>query len=136
MVSKVVHSRKTDEYVTPWNLYDELNKEFNFDLDVAATHENAKCRLYYTKEEDGLLCKWGGSVWCNPPYSKNYAWCEKAFRERRNCENIVMLLPSRTDTKWWHEFVMRAYERRFIKGRVHFNELPFGAPFPSVIVVW
>lgn len=136
MVSKVVHSRKTDEYRTPDSLYEELNREFHFDIDVAATHENTKCRLYYTKEEDGLLSSWSGSVWCNPPYSQNYQWCEKAFNERRNCENIVMLLPSRTDTKWWHDFVMRAYERRFIRGRVKFNGLPWGAPFPSVIVIW
>lgn len=136
MVSKVVYSRNSDEYVTPDDLYGELDREFHFDVDVAATHENAKCRLYYTKEENGLLCNWAGSVWCNPPYSQNYKWCEKAFNERRNCENIVMLLPSRTDTKWWHDFVMRAYERRFIRGRVKFNGLPCGAPFPSVIVIW
>lgn len=85
---------------TPQYLFDELNKEFNFNLDVCATKENAKCKNYYTTTQNGLLQEWFGSVWCNPPYGKEISkWIEKAYESSLRGTTVVMLLPSRTDTK-------------------------------------
>lgn len=106
---------------TPQWLFDELNKEFNFDVDVCATKENAKCDKYYTKEDDGLSKEWYMSVWCNPPYGREIGkWVKKAHEERHRVANgkkttVVMLLPARTDTKWFHDYIYGKAEIRFIK---------------------
>lgn len=131
-------SSNSDEWETPQNLFDELNREFNFDLDVCATSDNHKCPVYFTKEDNGLSKNWGGyRVWLNPPYSEIDKWVEKAYRETRNDNTVVvMLIPSRTDTRYFHNYIYQRTEIRFIKGRLHFNDSKGGAPFPSMIVVF
>lgn len=131
-------SSNSDEWETPQNLFDELNREFNFDLDVCATSDNHKCPVYFTKEDNGLSKNWGGyRVWLNPPYSEIDKWVEKAYRETRNDNTVVvMLIPSRTDTRYFHNYIYQRTEIRFVKGRLHFNDSKGGAPFPSMIVVF
>lgn len=132
-------SSTTDEWYTPIDFYNELNKEFNFNLDPCATDYNHKCAKYFTKEDNGLLQNWGGyRVYCNPPYGRAIgAWVEKAYIESQN-ENtlVVMLLPARTDTRWFHEFIFHKSEIRFIKGRLKFGGCKNSAPFPSMIVIF
>lgn len=129
----VLFSSKTDLWETPQKLFDELNDEFAFTLDVCAISENAKCSTFYSPENDGLKKPWFGSCWCNPPYSRNIGkWVKKAIESNTL---VVMLLPARTDTKWFHE-CLRHGEIRFIKGRLKFGEAKNSAPFPSVIVIF
>lgn len=131
-------SSNSDEWTTPSWIYEELDNEFNFDLDPCCTEETHKCKNYYTKMEDGLSKNWGGSrVFCNPPYSEVGKWVEKAFYETKK-ENtlVVMLLPSRTDTKYFHDFIYQRSEIRFVRGRLKFGDSKNSAPFPSMIVVF
>ena len=136
MVSKVMFTSNTCEWSTPQDLFDKLNSEFNFELDVCASKDNHKCERYFTKEDDAFLNKWTGRVWCNPPYGRDIArWVEACA----NHSNIsVMLLPARTDTKWFHKFIYNNPNAkiRFIKGRLKFNNAKNPAPFPSMIVIF
>lgn len=137
MIPSVLFYSKSCEWNTPDCLFDELNSEFRFNLDVCATPENAKCERFFTKEDDGLSQSWDGcNVWCNPPYNKEIIkWTKKAC-ETKNAV-ICMLLPARTDTKWFHDYVLgKASEIRFIKGRLRFSGWNNSAPFPSIIVVY
>lgn len=137
MITKGLMSSNTDEWATPKLFYEELNKEFNFTLDPCSTKENHKCKKYYTKEDDGLSKSWGGEiVFMNPPYGKEISkWVQKAYNENKNGAEIVCLLPSRTDTRWFHDFIYNQHEIRFIKGRLKFNDGKQAAPFPSMVVV-
>ena len=135
----VMFSSKTDLWATPAELFNELDREFHFTVDVCALPENAKCRNYYTPEIDGLTQKWGGTAWCNPPYGRAVAkWVQKAHEEQKNGNTVVMLLPARTDTKWFHEHIYKqdGVEIRFIKGRLKFGGAKNPAPFPSMIVIF
>lgn len=135
----VMFSSKTDLWSTPQYLFDELNSEFNFTLDACATDENAKCQKYYTKEQDGLLKKWDGTVWCNPPYGREIGkWVAKAAHESKKGATVVMLLPARTDTRWFHDFIYNrdSVKIRFLKGRLKFGGAKNSAPFPSMVVVF
>lgn len=129
---------RTDDWPTPLALFNRLNEEFGFTLDPCASKENAKCTRFFTKEENGLLQRWGGEVvFMNPPYGSEIGlWIRKAWQESRNGATVVCLIPSRTDTKYWHRYVMRATEIRFISGRVKFGNGKDSAPFPSAIVVF
>lgn len=132
-------SSTTDQWATPQKFFDELNKEFNFDLDPCATKENAKCRKYFTEQENGLLQDWNGHrVFCNPPYGRAIAeWVRKCYYESRKPDTlVVMLIPARTDTSYFHDYIYHKAEIRFVRGRLHFNESPQGAPFPSMVVVY
>lgn len=133
-------SSKTDLWATPQDLFDELNNEFHFDIDVCADESNHKCDKYYSKEQDGLKQIWMGTVWCNPPYGREISkWVEKGYNSHRLYNNcIVMLLPARTDTKWFHQYIYNNpnAEIRFIKGRLKFGNSKNSAPFPSMIVVF
>lgn len=137
MLNRGLMSSNTDEWATPKIFFEELNKEFNFTLDPCATNENHKCNKYFTKEDNGLLKSWSGEkVFCNPPYGKVISkWVEKAYEENKKGTFIVMLLPSRTDTKWFHNYIYNKHEIRFIKGRLKFNDGKQSAPFPSMIVI-
>lgn len=124
------------DWETPQWLFDELDREFHFTLDAAATKENTKCASFL---EDGLTQDWEGVVWCNPPYGKGVTpkWTEKAYKENlRGGATIVMLLPARTDTKWFHDHCYGKAEIRFIKGRLKFEGATQPAPFPSMVVIW
>lgn len=144
--NNVFHSSKTSEWGTPQDLFDSLNAEFQFDLDVCASHENAKCALYMTQEEDGLVQCWGSyRVWCNPPYGRGIApWIRKCIEHGSAGNLAVMLLPARTDTKWYHDLLWDnqkhvprdpVKEVRFVKGRLKFGSSSNSAPFPSLVVV-
>lgn len=138
MNKELMFSSKTDMWETPQDLFNNLNEEFHFTLDVCATKENAKCDKYYTIEDDGLSKSWKGICWCNPPYGRQInLWVKKAYNEFiNNNSTIVMLLPARTDTKWFHEFILEKSEIRLIKGRLKFGDSKTGAPFPSMIIVY
>lgn len=131
-----IFSSSTDEWETPQELYDTLNDEFHFTIDVCATPENAKVARYFTKEDDGLKQTWGGTCWMNPPYGRQIAqWVAKAWYSARDGATVVCLLPARTDTGWWHVYCMRG-EIRFIRGRVRFGGCKQNAPFPSAVVIF
>ncbi len=129
-------SSKTDDWATPQAFFDELNKEFNFMIDVCATDENNKCSIYFTKENDGLSKSWDYSVnWMNPPYGREIGkWVKKAS-EAKNA-TTVCLLPARTDTRWFHDYIYNKAEVRFIKGRLKFGDSVNSAPFPSMVAIF
>ncbi len=130
-------SSLTDEWPTPRYVFDKLNDEFHFDLDVCADDLNHKCDRYFTKEQDGLRQDWKGTCWMNPPYGRTIGqWVKKAYESARGGAVVVCLIPARTDTRWWRDYVMRASELRFISGRVRFGDAKTGAPFPSVIAIF
>lgn len=132
-------SSATDLWATPQAFFDRLNAEFNFTLDPCSDGTNAKCQRYFTAEDDGLAQSWANEiVFMNPPYGRVIGdWIRKAYESTEN-ENttVVALIPSRTDTKYWHDYVMKADEIRFVKSRLYFNDGNGRAPFPSVVVVF
>lgn len=135
---KAITSSKSDLWGTPPMWYDYLNLEFGFTLDVCATPENAKCKKFFTEEQNGLMQSWADEcVFMNPPYSNVFEWMGKAYREAKNNGALVVcLIPARTDTRMWHQFAVRG-ERRFIKGRLKFEGAGEScAPFPSAIVIF
>lgn len=132
-------SSKTNEWSTPQSFFDELDKEFNFTLDPCATHDNAKCEKYYTIEDDGLLQDWSKDiVFMNPPYGREIKyWVKKAYEESLKGATVVCLIPARTDTSYWHEYIFnKADDIRFIKGRLKFGDGKNSAPFPSAVIVY
>lgn len=129
----------TDLWETPQDFFDALDSEFHFKLDVCSTPDNAKCSNYYTKEEDGLLQNWcgHGAIWCNPPYGRELnKWVKKAYETAQQGETVVMLLPARTDTKWFHEYIYGKAKIRFIKGRLKVGGNKNAAPFPSMVIIF
>lgn len=136
---QTMFSSKTDLWSTPQDLFDELDNEFHFTLDVCADEHNHKCGNYYTKEQDGLSQAWIGTVWCNPPYGRGIGqWVRRALFASVAGNTVVMLLPARTDTKWFHDYIYKRdnVEIRFIKGRLKFGGSKNSAPFPSMIVIF
>lgn len=141
--SDLMFSSKIQNWRTPQALYDKLNANFMFDLDVAADDKNTKCHRYLDEKLNSLAQKWheiGRVCWMNPPYGRGIGkWIEKAWYESTMGCTVVCLIPARTDTLYWHNYVMKSSEVRFIKGRVKF-ELPGvktdPAPFPSAIVIF
>lgn len=131
-------SSKSDEWSTPQDFYDKLNNEFHFTLDPCATNENHKSEKYYTLSDDGLNQDWRGeTVFVNPPYSKIKDWVKKCYEEGLKANTmVVMLIPARTDTKYFHEYIYHQAEIRFIKGRLKFGGCKNAAPFPSMIVIF
>lgn len=139
MDTAVHFSSASVEWSTPQDLFDELNAEFGFTLDVCATPENAKCARYFTQEQDGLAQSWAGEVcWGNFPYGRGLInWVRKAYDESRAPgTRVVCLIPSRTDTRWFHQYVLPFAEVRFVPGRLKFNGHKNAAPFPSLIAVF
>lgn len=138
---KVMSSHKRPDWPTPWGLYRQLDAEFHFDLDVCASPENAKApnALMGILTEDGLASSWcGRRCFMNPPYGLVLRrWLEKAVHEALAGATVVALLPARTDTVWWHDWVLPfASEIRFLRGRLTFEGSTNPAPFPSVVVVF
>jgi len=142
MNTQLMFSSATPEWSTPQDLFDELDKEFHFELDVCAAAENAKCKKFYTKEDNGLEKPWMGErCWMNPPYGREISkWIKKAYfsTQERNHGFVVCLLPARTDTKWFHLYIYkkRNVEIRFLKGRLKFGDCKNSAPFPSMLVIF
>ena len=137
MITSGMMSSNTPEWATPQSFFDALNREFSFTLDPCSTHENAKCEKHYTKEDDGLSKSWGGEVvFCNPPYGRELPkWVKKCYEESRHAD-VVMLIPARTDTRWFHDYIYGKAEIRFIKGRLKFGNAKQSAPFPSMVVIY
>lgn len=137
-INKGLFTSTTDLWYTPHDFYNKLNKEFNFTLDPCATKDNAKCKKFYTKENDGLKQSWDNEiVFMNPPYGRVIKeWIKKASEARGGA--VICLLPARTDTKYFHEYIYKKenVEIRFIKGRLKFGGSKNSAPFPSMIVIF
>ena len=133
-------SSKTDQWATPQWFFDELNKTYDFTLDPCADETNHKCGKYFTKEMDGLSQSWKGEkVYCNPPYGREIGkWVKKCYEETHSggCVCAVMLIPARTDTKWFHEYIYHKAKIEFIEGRLKFGESKNSAPFPSMVVIF
>jgi len=138
-MNPVLYSSQNDVWSTPQTFFNTLNDEFQFTLDACALPENAKCRLYFTPQENGLMQDWSGHiVFCNPPYGRKIAaWVEKCYTEsRKENTKVVMLLPARTDTVYFHKYIYGIAEIRFVKGRLKFGNASGSAPFPSMVVVF
>lgn len=141
MNTELMFNSKTELWETPQQLFDTINEEYNFTLDVCATEENTKCKEYFSPEMDGLKQKWTGTCWMNPPYGRGIGkWIEKAYNEavlEENC-TVVALLPARTDTKWFHKYIYNQenVSVSFLKGRLKFGEAKNSAPFPSMLVIF
>jgi len=119
-------SSLTDEWNTPASIYNQLDEEFSFDFDPCPNNSSF----------DGLEVTWGKSNFVNPPYSQLAKWLKKGYEEWQQGKTVVFLIPSRTDTKAWHEYCMKADEIRFIKGRLKFGNATNSAPFPSAVIVF
>ena len=137
----VLFSSKTACWETPKDFFDKLDWRFGpFDLDPCATPHNTKCTNFYTEAEDGLSKSWKGhTVFINPPYGRDIGkWIKKAYEEANEDldTKVVMLIPARTDTKYWHDYVMKAELVFFVKGRLKFGTSENSAPFPSAVVVF
>uniref|UniRef100_A0A6M3JXD9 Putative methyltransferase n=2 Tax=viral metagenome TaxID=1070528 RepID=A0A6M3JXD9_9ZZZZ len=144
-------SNINNAWCTPQDFFDKLNKEFDFNLDPCATEKSAKCMKYFTATEDGLKQDWGGyRVFVNPPYGRQIGkWVKKCYEEGQKQNTLVVLLiPSRTDTRYFHDYILNKAEIRFIKGRLTFWDLDgekyqqgrfkdmTPAPFPSCIAIF
>ena len=139
MNSDCLFSSETDLWATPPEVFASIAKRFGpFDLDVCAVADNAKCERYYSPEQDGLQQPWRGRCWMNPPYGRGIGqWVRKAWEASVGGATVVCLLPARTDTRWWHEYIAPyASKIEFIRGRLRFGGAENGTPFPSVIVLF
>lgn len=147
MKSGVHYSSKTDNWATPQYVVDFAARRFGFtignfggfDVDVCASDSNHKAPEYYTADTDGLQQVWRGNVWLNPPYGRVIGdWVKKAVEsvneEEGDCESVTLLIPARTETKWWHTMIEHGAEVVFIKGRLKFGDGKGSAPFPSALV--
>jgi phage N-6-adenine-methyltransferase len=153
MIRKAIISRASDEWATPDDLYAALDAEFRFTVDVAATQDNAQCATYLTREDDAIAVAWRDVpsqrpgrpvVWCNPPYSQITGFMHKAAETAQLGCTVVCLVPARTDTRWWHDYVWdrdrheprHGVEVRFLRGRLKFGHGHWSAPFPSAVIVF
>jgi site-specific DNA-methyltransferase (adenine-specific) len=136
-----------DTWTTPRNYFDKVNAEFNFTLDAAALSSSTLVPDNWygpdhpdQSRRDAFSREWAeesaGAVWLNPPYGRTIKdWMRKAKLESMRGATVVCLVPSRTDTAWWHDYCIDAYEIRFIRGRLKFGNQPNAAPFPSALVI-
>jgi len=136
---ETMFSSKSVEMSTPLSFFNKLDEIFKFTLDPCATKNNNKCDIFFTINDNGLKQSWEGhTVFMNPPYGRAIGeWIKKAYEESTKPNTtVVCLLPARTDTKWWHDYCMRADEVHFVKGRLKFGGCENAAPFPSAVVVF
>lgn len=137
-MNEALFSSATEEWETPRAFFDALDAEFHFTLDPCSTDENAKCPKHYTKAQDGLAQDWTGeTVWCNPPYGREMPkWIRKCAEHGARGGVAVMLIPARTDTRAFHDYIYHRAEIRFIRGRLKFGQAKNSAPFPSMVVIF
>jgi phage N-6-adenine-methyltransferase len=143
-MNKVHFSSENREWETPDSVFRPLQKEFNITLDTCASAENAKTKVFITRQMNGLKVEWGSmlkageSCWMNPPYGRSIEqWAQKAYNESLKGVTTVALLPARTDTNWFHKHIHdRGFEIRFLRGRIKFVDADSSAPFPSMIVIF
>ena len=134
MITHGMFTSARDDWETPQDLFRQYDDRFHFTLDVCATEKTAKCQRYFTKEQNALLQEWGGErCWCNPPYGRIIADFVKKAVESKAL--TVMLIPARTDTRWFHDYIYNRYPVEFIKGRIRFVGAGSTAPFPSMAVI-
>ena len=139
MNTDLMFSSATDQWATPIDFFAQLDKEFRFNLDPCADDLNHKCEKYFTREQDGLSQNWGGCrVFCNPPYGRDICkWVKKSYEEGHKENTLVcLLIPARTDTKYFHDYILNRAEVRFIPGRLKFGGSKNAAPFPSMLVIY
>jgi site-specific DNA-methyltransferase (adenine-specific) len=133
---------KSNDWETPQPLFDYLDSAYHFTLDACATPGNAKCKRFYTQEDDGLSKSWTGeTVWINPPYSGRGTledWVKKAAAQTESHPStiVVGLLPVRTSNAWFRDYVYRCAQLSYIIQRIRFGGADNVAPFPSMIAVW
>jgi phage N-6-adenine-methyltransferase len=135
-LSRGLFSSLTPEWPTPVGVFQTLNRRYHFTLDACATPDNAKCERFFTKDQDALVQEWSGAVWMNPPYGPTIGrWLRKAYESSQHGATVVCLVPARTDTAWWHQWVMKG-NIFFVRGRLKFGAAQNSAPFPSAVVVF
>lgn len=135
-INKGMFTSTTDMRETPQDFFDNWDRIYNFELDVCATPENAKCARYFTPEQDALQQEWNGVCWMNPPYGRDIQrWVKKAYESAQKGATVVCLLPARTDTAWWHDYCMHG-DITFVRGRLKFGGSKNSAPFPSAVIVF
>lgn len=136
MINEGMFTSNTDLWATPQSFFDKYNNLYNFNLDVCALPNNAKCEKYFTPEINGLSQEWIGVCWMNPPYGREIGkWVKKAYESSLQGAIVVCLLPARTDTRWFHDYCIKG-KIEFIKGRLKFGDSKNSAPFPNMIVVF
>lgn len=139
---KVSKSLDSIVWETPPEVFNPINKELNFTLDVCAIAQNTKCERYFTPILDGLKQSWKDEIcWCNPPYGNDVKkWCKKAIQESYNGATTVLLIPCKTNTNWWHDLVIPFAEIRFLRGRVKFiqdgKQFSQALPWPLAYVIY
>lgn len=136
---KPMVSSKSNEWETPQDFFDELNKEFNFTLDPCTNNHNHKCQKFFTIEDDGLKQDWSKDiVFMNPPYGGHTGdWIKKAWEESQKGATVVCLIVSSTDRSYWHDYIFPyAKQIRFIRGRLRFGNAQSTAPFASAVVIF
>jgi site-specific DNA-methyltransferase (adenine-specific) len=138
MNTDLMFSSATDQWATPRAFFDQWNALFSFDLDVCADASNAKCPRFFDLEADGLVQDWAPETcWMNPPYGREIGrWVKKAYEDSLKGATVVCLLPARTDTAWWHDYVIPHAKVHFVRGRLKFGNATSGAPFPSAVAVF
>jgi len=141
LITSVHFSSVSNEWETPDDLYRSLNERFKFTLDPCCTHENAKCEKHYTMAENGLVQDWSTDiVFLNPPYGREISkWIKKAYLESEKGATVVCLIPARTDTSYWHDYIFGKAKIEFLRGRIKFvngRHQQNSAPFPSAIVIF
>lgn len=142
MTDAYMPQSKRIDWCTPKSFFQKLNKIYNFNLDAAASAGNRLCGdKYFDEQNSGLSNPWSGMrVWCNPPYGRALTlWIEKAILEMSCADKppvIVMLIPARTDTRWWHAAIESGARAYYIKGRLKFDDGAMAAPFPSALLIW
>ena len=132
-------SSKDEVWATPQEFFDKLDEEFHFTLDPCALPSNAKCKKFYTPDDDGLQQDWGGNaVFCNPPYGRKVgAWIKKCYEESlKPHTTVVALVFARTDTAWFHDYALDKAEIRFVRGRLKFGGQKNAAPAPSMVLIY
>lgn len=124
-------------WTTRTKFFAKINAEFNFDLDVCALPETAKCVRHFTPEQDGLAQEWTGTVWMNPPYGCDNLdrWLRKALESAAQGATVVALVPTRTNPPWWHRYVLNAHEIRFVVKKLGFDGPKDGVPFTGHALV-
>lgn len=138
MINHGLFSSKTDDWATPLDFFRTVEHEFGpFDLDVCADAQNAKAARFFTREDDGLAQEWRGLCWMNPPYGRTIkAWIAKASASAQGGATVVCLVPARTCSAWWHDYIEGRAEVRFIRGRLKFGGAKDSAPFPSALIIF
>jgi phage N-6-adenine-methyltransferase len=131
-----------NEWETTQSLFDILNSEFKFTIDIAASQSNAKLPIFFTRDDNALINEWKGICWCNPPFGDKGTNALKFFVKKghdeycKNNNTIVMLVPTRTNTNWWRDYCSKAKEIRFITGRPNFKGCTHGLMQPLAIIVF